>query len=373
MKRQEIFAALILCAILLLPSCSKTGDTDQATEKISVEVATVARGSVAQTIAYDGDIEGEVEVEVFSKVPDRIEQFFVDVGDHVEQGAPIARIRATTIQQTVRQAEAGLVAARAQEANVRLEFERSERLYKENAMSLQQLDAVKTQFEAVKSQREQAEAGLESAKSLLTDALVSSPITGIVARRSYETGDMASPAQALVTVVQMKRVRARIQVGETDLGKIRVGQPAQIRVRSYPDRMFEGKVHKVSPVLDRLARMAEVEVLAENRDGALRPGMFGRVEVKTGMIDNVIVVPRHAIIESPTLQEGAKGTVTKNYYVYVVREEKAEQRKLEVKYASHEYLAVSDGLAEGDKIVVLGQNTLRDGAPVLVTKEESAQ
>jgi membrane fusion protein (multidrug efflux system) len=277
------------------------------------------------------------------------------------------------IQQMVRQAEAAVVAAQAQEANIRLEYERSERLYKQNAMSLQQLDAVKTQFEAVKSQREQAEAGLESARSQLTDALISAPIAGVVARRSYEAGDMASPMQSLVTVVQMRRVRVRIQVAETDLGKIKLGQQAQVRVRSYPDRLFEGKVDKVSPVLDRLARMAEVEVLVENRDGALRPGMFGRVEVKTGTVADVIVVPRYATIEVTSLQEGTREAVMKNFYVYVAKDDKAEQRKLEVRYANHEYIAVSSGLAEGEKLVTVGQNNLRDGIPIAIVNEEAGR
>ena len=358
----------MLISLLLVAGCSNTDNKQgESAEQIPVEVMTVTRGSVKKSFAYDGDIEAEYEIGVFSRVPDRIEKFFVDVGDYVQKGAPIARVRATTIEQAVRQAEAGLVAAKAQEANARLEYERSGRLHEEKALSQQQLDAVKTQFEAVTSQREQAEAMLETAKSQLTDAQISAPISGIIAGRNYDAGDMASPGQPVVTIVQMRRVKVKFDIAETDLGKVKLADAATVRVKSYTNRTFAGKVSRVSPVLDRLTRMAEVEVLIDNKDMALKPGMFARVEVTTGLMKNVIVVPRHAIIESTSMQEGGKGGVTKVYFAYVVRENKAEQRKLDVVYANHEFLAVGSGLSEGDLVVTLGQNSLRDGAPVIMT------
>ena len=357
-----------LCLAVLIPGCSNPDNKGgEAAEQIPVEVMTVTRGSVQQSFSYDGDIEAEFEIGVFSRVPDRIEKFWVNIGDYVQRGAPIAQVRATTIEQAVRQAEAALVAAKAQEANSRLEYERSVRLHDEHALSRQQLDVVKTQFEAITSQREQAEAMLETAKSQLTDAQISAPIPGIIAKRNYDAGDLASPAQPVVTIVQMRRVKVKFDVAETELGKLKLGDVGTIHVKSYPDRPFAGKVSRISPVLDRLTRMAEVEVLIDNKDMALKPGMFARVEVRTGIVENVIVVPRHATIENTSMKEGSKGGVRKEYYVYVVKGTKAEQRRLEVVYANHEFLAVSAGLSEGEQVVTLGQNSLRDGATVLMT------
>jgi len=308
---------------------------------------------------------------VFSKIPDRIEKLFVEVGDEVRKGQPIAKVIATTIEQAVLQAEAGLVAAKAQEANSRVEFERAQRLTNENAMSAQQFDAIKTQYEAVKAQAEQAEAMTKTAKSQLADATITAPISGIVGNRYFEAGDMASPAMPLVTVVQMERVKIIFNATEEDLGRLALGQKALVKVKTYGDVPFEGKVVKISPVLDPMTRMAEIEILINNSDRKLKPGMYAQVEVITGIIKNVMVVPRNAVIESTSMERiNGNDEVIKNYFVFVVDSSKAHQSKLKVQYVNHRYVAVDSGIVVGEKLVISGQNNLREGVAVSIANEE---
>jgi len=370
MKKLIIFTVLLSLGILFGSSCNRSDSSNSdAEEKIPVEVMTVRLGDVVQSLGYDGDIKAEYEVKVFSKIPDRIEKFFVDEGDVVKRGAPVAKILAATIEQGVRQAEAILIAAQAQEANLRLEYQRAQRLSKENAMSQQQFDAIKTQYESVQAQVEQAQAALASAKSQLNDALVTAPISGIIGKRYYDAGDMANPSQPLVTIVQMDRVKIEFDATEVDLGRLSVGQPASISVKAYPDQIFTGKVDKISPVLDPTTRMAEVEVIVDNHDRKLRPGMYAQVEVTTGTLRNVMVVPRYATIENTTMESvNGEDEVVKNYFVFVVDSNKAVQKKLDVSYVNHKSLAVQSGIKVGDQLVTEGQNNLRDGMPVMVVK-----
>ena len=114
MSRKIIHSLFILIAASVMWSCSKTdSSTSESETQVPVETATIKKGDFVHSLFYDGDINAEYEVKVFSKVPDRIEHFYVDAGDKVGKGAPIARIVATTLEQTVQQAEAGLTAARA--------------------------------------------------------------------------------------------------------------------------------------------------------------------------------------------------------------------------------------------------------------------
>jgi RND family efflux transporter MFP subunit len=370
MKKLLIFTVLLSLGILFGSGCTRSDSSNsEAEEKIPVEVTTVQLGDVVQSLSYNGDIKAEYEVKVFSKIPDRIEKFFVDESDIVKKSAPIAKILATTIEQGVRQAEAILIAAQAQEANLRVEYDRALRLSKENAMSQQQFDAIKTQYESVQAQVEQAQAALASAKSQLNDALVTAPITGIVGKRYYDAGDMANPAAPLVTIVQMDRVKIEFDATEVDLGRLSVGQPAAITVKAYPDQLFTGKVDKISPVLDPTTRMAEVEVIVDNPDRKLMPGMYAQVEVTTGTISNVMVVPRYAAIENTTMESvNGDDQVVKNYFVFVVDSNTAVQKKLDVSYVNHKSLAVKSGIKVGDQLVTEGQNNLRDGMPVSVVK-----
>jgi RND family efflux transporter MFP subunit len=365
---------IILCLIGLilwglLWSCSNADSSNsEATNRVPVEVVVIQLGDVRQSLSYNGDIHAKLDVKVFSKIPDRIERFFVDEGDRVTKGQPIARIVATTVEQGVKQAEAALVAARAQEANLQVEFERAKRLFNENAMSRQQYDAIQTQFEAAQAQATQAAAALNSIQSQLQDATVSASISGIIGKRYYESGDMANPATPLVSIVQMDRVKIVFNATEEDLGKLVVGQDAYVRVRSYPDRQFPGKVSRISPVLDALTRMATLEVLLDNPDYLLKPGMYAEVEVVTGIIDEVMVVPRFSAIESTVMERiDGQDQVVKNFYVYTIENGTAKQNKLNVRYVNHKSIAVDGGISVGDTLVVAGQNSLRDGVPVIVT------
>ncbi|NUM77592.1 efflux RND transporter periplasmic adaptor subunit [candidate division KSB1 bacterium] len=362
MKRAIYFFMVMAGGAVFLTGCDQKDSTDSQVEtKIPVETVTVGLGNLAQTLSYYGDIKAEFEVKVFSKIPDRIERFFVDAGDRVAKGAPVARIAATTIEQAVRQAEAALTAAKAQESNLRAEYDRFSLLY----------DAIATQYEAAKAQVEQAEAALTSAKSQWHDATITAPIAGIIGKRYCETGDMAAPALPLVSVCQMDRVKMTFEATEKDLARLEIGQKTVVQVSTYPDHTFEGKVVKISPVLDPLTRLAEVEVLLDNPEHKLKPGMYAHAEVTTGVIENVIVVPRHAVIENTSLERiGGEDQVVKHYFVFVVNSDKALQRKLEVIYLNHEYLAISSGLKIGEQLVTVGQNNLREGTPVVVVKEK---
>ncbi len=354
----------------LLSACSKSESENNESEVVPVEVSVVKLGTVSQLLTYSGDIHAEYEVKVFSKIPDRIERFFVDEGDPIKKGQVIARITATTIEQGVRQAEAALVAARAQEANLNVEYDRAKRLFSENAMSKQQYDAIQTQYEAAKAQAEQAQAGLISVKSQLKDAELTAPISGIIGQRFYEEGDMASPGMSVVSIVQMEKVKIVFNVTEEDLGKLAIGQEATIKVRSYIDQTFSGKVQKISPVLDPQTRMAKVEVLIDNPDYLLKPGMYAEVSVTTGLLSDVIVVPRYVSIESTTLEKvNGEDQVQKNYYVYTVKNGHAKQKKLDIRYVNHKSIAVNGGVSIGDTLVVVGQNNLRDGLPVSIISD----
>ena len=359
---------------ILLSGCGgKKTEAEEVVEKVPVKVTTVQLGDVIQSLTYNGDINAEFDIKVFSKIPDRIERFYVDEGDYVNKGDKIAQILATTIEQGVRQVEAALVAAKAQDANLRVEYERAQRLSNEDAMSQQQYDAVKTQYEAIQAQVEQAEAALASTKSQFKDATITAPISGIVGKRYYETGDMASPAMPVVSIVQMDRVKIVFDVTEGDYGGLAVGQKAEVKVRSFPDQVFAGKVAKISPVLDPLTRMAKVEVIIENKSQKLKPGMFGDVTVTTGILKDMLSVPRYATIENTTLaRENGKNKVIKNYSVFVVENDRALARVLDVNYVNHVRIAVNGGVEIGDKLVVEGQNNLRDSTMVAVIEEDPA-
>ncbi len=371
MLKKLILVAGIILAVVWFGGCQSTGTTEEE-NKIPVQVTPVSRGEVEQSIFYHGDMTAETEVLLFSKIPDRIEKYFADEGDLVKKGDPVAKISATTIDQAARQAYAGLSAAKAQWANMESEYARSKKLFDEDAISRQQFDTIQTQHKGAAAQLEQAEAAYKSASSQMADATITSPIDGIVGKRYLEAGDMASPGQPVASIVQMNQVKIKIEATEVDLGLLKPGQKAEIRVKSYPDRVFTGKILRISPILDPMTRMATVEIILPNPGHLLKPGMYADVKIITGVLRDVLVVPRYAAQERTSMRKiNGRDQVIKDYYVYVVDDSlRAEERKLDVTYVNSESLAVEEGVKEGERLVTAGQNNLRDRAPVIIAEEE---
>ena len=367
--KKLLYVLLILFSISLFTfsSCKKKSSSDENSLIIPVETTQVKRKTVSKEVKYMGDVKAEQEVKIFSKIPDRIVRFEVDEGDYVKKGDVIAIIEATKIEQTVIQAKAALVSAKAQLANLKAEYERAQRLINENAMSKQQFDAIKTQYEAAQALVEQAEAGVAQAESQLQDANVTAPISGIIGVRNYEQGDMATGPLPLVTVVKMDRVKVEVDAPEQDFGQLKIGQCATLKVLSYPDKTFTGTINKISPILDPITRMGKIEIIVDNRDKQLKPGMFAEVQICVNSFENVLTIPKHAVIENIELKRinGEDVTIVKSQ-VFVIKDNVAHLRDIDISYTNGIVAVVSSGLEEGEQIVVVGQQSLKDNAKVKV-------
>ena len=368
MKKGILLIISLVLLAMVFTSCSRPkSNAEEVTIKIPVETTKVELGSVEKELKYTGDIRAEQEVKIFSKIPDRIISFAKDEGDYVAKNEVIAKIEATKIEQAVIQAEAAVVSAKAQLANLEAEYQRAERLYKENAMSKQQFDAVVTQYEATQALVEQSEAALAQAKSQLADATITAPISGVIGVRNYEQGDMATGPLPLVTMVQMERVKVEINAPEQDLGQLKIGLCATLSVLSYPDEIFTGTINKIRPVLDPITRMGKIEILVENKDKRLKPGMFAEVTICVKTLDNVLIVPKYAIMENTELKRiKGEDVAVVNSQVFVEKDGIAYLRNIDISYNNGSVAAVSEGLSEGENIVIIGQQSLKDSIAVKV-------
>jgi len=191
---------------------------------------------------------------------------------------------------------------------------------------------------------------------------VITPLEGTVAKVFLDKGAEVSPPSpgpgmgtAIMRVINMDQVKAVVNVTEEELGKIKPGQDALVKVNTYPDKSFPGKVTLVSPVVDPLTRTASVEITLSNPQHLLKPGMFARVQVILGKKEDVILVPAHAV-----MQEAGNKTV------FVVREGKAVLLPVETGASQDGQVQIVAGLAEGDSLIVAGQYLVKSGESVKV-------
>ncbi|KPK41614.1 MAG: hypothetical protein AMJ78_04935 [Omnitrophica WOR_2 bacterium SM23_29] len=189
-------------------------------------------------------------------------------------------------------------------------------------------------------------------------APVESPIDGVVGKVYVDIGTSVSPQVPVGLVVNMDVVEVEVNVVERDLPKIREGQAAQLEADAYPDEIFEGMVERITPVVDLASRTATVQIKIPNEDHRLKPGMFARIKILVKEREDVLIIPRDAII----LEDSSN-------YVFVVKDDNNVQRKkIEIGLNEDNKFEVINGLDEGEIVVTMGNARLKDGDTVEIIK-----
>ena len=191
-------------------------------------------------------------------------------------------------------------------------------------------------------------------------APVESSLSGVVGRVYVDIGANVNPQTPVALVVDMRKVKIDLDIPQNYIPKVSLGQEAKIYVDAYPEKEFIGTITKISPVLDLSTRSAPVEILINNSEQQLKSGMFAKVKLIIEEQKNAPVILKEAIIGKEP-----------DTYVYVIENEKAFLRKIKLGLREGPYFAVDEGLKEGDAVVIMGQQRLRDAS--LVSVEERSQ
>lgn len=338
MKRSFQLAALLMIAVL--GSCSggdKKAETAATEEKAKVKLARVTARPVEQIQEYTATVKADVKNNIAPSAPVRIDKILVEVGDRVTKG-----------QKLVLMDEANLKQAKFQLDNQEIEFKRTDELYKVGGVSKSEWDASKMALDVKKT----------AYQNLKENTALLSPISGVVSARNYDNGDMYSGGDPVLTVEQITPVKLVINVSETYYPKVKKGETVKVKVDVYGDEEFDGKINLVYPTIDEATRTFPVEIILNNRDQKVRPGMFARATLNFGTMNHV-VVPDLAIVK----QAGAG-----DRYVYVYKDGKVSYNKVELgRRMGTEYELIS-GVDNDSEVVIAGQSRLINGMEVEVEK-----
>ena len=233
----------------------------------------------SSVLRESGELVSPVQSEISAKIPGRVGEVFVDEGARVRKGQPLLSIESDYLKIEVDRAEAALARAKAAEGEARRDFERKEGLLAKGSVSQAIYDRTRATLDQAEATRAEAEAALALAKQRLADAVMVSPIDGIVAERKTEVGERLGEATVAFVLVQMSPLKVRFRLPERYLAQVERGQVVRARVDPYPDEVFEGKVTVVVRAVDPTTRTFVVEAEIPNRDERLKPGLFTRVEL----------------------------------------------------------------------------------------------
>lgn len=350
----------------------------------TVRVAAVEQGEFAIRAEYVGTLRARSLAELYARTSGPIVEMSVDLGDRVERGQVLARIdpveaeeRLVRERASLRMAEA-TVAQRAAALKVaETTNQRVTALYEQQLVSEQDFEAAGAALLSAQAQLEVAEAAVAVARANLSAAEVElektrivAPFDGFVGQRFLDVGAFAAANRPVLSVVDLSTIKTTISLVEKDAARIAVGQAAVVTTEAFPGREFEGRLARIASVFDPETNTAEAEVEIANPERRLKPGMFANVYIAYRTEPTALLVPRSALLENER--------ETAVYVAEAAGEEGLTARRIPVVRLGSsardddDRVAVEGPLAAGDRVITLGQETLRDGSPLQVAGAAAA-
>jgi HlyD family secretion protein len=343
-KRRMWWIGSTILVVLVIATVA-TKATSSSTKIDPTKIATIDQGDLAQSVVATGKIQPITKVEVKSKASGIVKKELVDAGDRVKAGQVLAELDKEELQAQVRGDQAQLTAAeanlRAAQADVERSkvdaqgvdvptlqraYERAKTMASQGVVSASALDDAQRNYEMAVNKRDlaraqltindakvkqaqaqvtQYKASLARSEEQLNYATIVAPIDGEVLSRDVEVGDavssilvLGSSATLVMTLGNMKQVYVDGKVDESDIGKVYLGQPARIKVESFKDKTFNGKVTKIAPMgveKDNVTTF-QVRVSIDNSGGELKALMTANAEIILKEDHNVLIIPENAII-----------------------------------------------------------------------------
>ena len=333
---------IALAAAVMMTACgekdTKNSTSGQGAPKAApvVSVITAQAEDVDITNTFTSNIEPFAINNIVSQTAGRIVSIRTEVGQKVRKGQLLATMDDVNLAKT-----------RMQYVNDSTELARLTELYNIGAVAQADYDMAKLALNITK----------KTYYNLAENTYLRSPINGVVTARNYDRGDMYSMTQPIFVVEQIQPVKMLVNVSESLFTQVHEGMEFDITVDAYPNEVFKGKVNLLYPTVSAATHTFPVEVISENKDERLRPGMFARVTANFGTNHNV-VVPDVAVVK----QQGSG-----EHFVYVLQPDNTVKYTLVElgKRLGNRYEIVS-GIKEGDRIVTEGQVRLKDGVAVTV-------
>lgn len=324
-------------------SDEKARRSQEIEKAIPITVAEVKKGALKQELSLVGTIVANNDVVVVSETDGRVTAVYAKVGDYKPAGSALVQVDDELKLAAFKSAEVAYEKAKK-------DYERYQSLVKEGAISDSQLEQARQAYQA-------AEAQYIVARRQHQDATVKTPISGVVTARNVDVGAYLGKGAIVANVVDISRLKVKVNVAEQDVFLLKQGDEVEVTTDVYPNVAFKGRIESISVKGDE-AHTYPVEIsLPNSKEYPLKAGMFGRVTFATLGEREALLIPREALVGS-----------VKNPEVFVADGEVARLRRIVVGREAGLWLEVRDGLKEGEKVVVSGQNNLKDGYAVQIVQ-----
>ena len=385
---------------LLVPYFTSDGavslaDTARDQEKedqeasVPVEVAVARRGEISASILSTANLTARREVAVAAQTEGLVRELPAEEGDFVQAGQLLcrlddteARIRLQSARQKLAQAKlqlekAGILGEKSdvQVANTREEYERYSQLYADRLVSEREVAQVRYRLDELEHDLrastsdtrelthrvEELESEIEQFQLEISRTRVEAPFSGYITRRVVNVGQTVRSQDTLFQLGDFSPLQAEVFLSERDAAAITVGQDAAVYSGVEAGVGIEGRVARISPVVDRSTGTVKVTIELSRGNELFKPGAFVRVEIRTDTREGSVLIPKRAIVE----EDGDR-------FVFVAEENTVKRVRIELGYQNAGDVEILRGVSAGDSVVVAGQGGLKDGSRIRLVEGAAA-
>jgi len=333
---------------------------EQALEFLPSDIVVLAPQTLERSLPLTGTLTPLNEATVKAKVAGELVEVSVREGENVRRGQVLARIDTTELEARAAAKRADVEAARAQRVLAEKNRATQQTLLGKNFISQSAFDSTQSAYEVAVARLRAAEADLAVAHKSLGDAVLTSPISGIVSQRLAQPGERVAVDARILAVVDLSRLQLEAAVPASEIGRVKVGQPVAFRVDGFGAREFAGHIERINPSTIAGSRSINVYAVIENPDGTLRGGLFAQGGLTLERVEGALVIPAAALRE----ELGQR-------FVYVLDGGVLKKKPVTAGAADGAgRVQVLAGLAPGDRVVTRDLGTLREGAPARLVETQ---
>ena len=313
---------------------------------VPVEVTALTRGNISSYLKYSSTLQTEQTVDVYPRIGGLVEAIYVEEGQWVRKGQKLLQIEKETYELA--------------EQKAHIEYQKQEADYKRlKALEAEELLSEK-EFGNAELAFKLAEIAWKQAALNLKYTTVTAPISGVIGERTVNIGDRVQTATNLFKIANLNEKIVHAFVPQDEFTKVYKKQQAAITTDILPDEKFAGHVKRISPIIDPQSGTFKVTVAVNDPKNHLRPGMFVNTELIVSTHKNARLIPKSALIYE-----------NERTYFFVVENDTSKKFELTKGYEDAEKVELLNDLQAGAKIVVLGQNGLKDGTKVKIIQKKT--
>ena len=403
-KRKTIITILVIAIVLVVGKNAFSGKAKKTTvtseNKVSVKTQKVEEAISGAKATFKASLEAVQEGVVTNKVGGKVTEVLFENGQTVTQGQALVKIDDTDARNSLASSEAQLSASGAQlkatenQLNssqlamdkVKTNYESAQRDYDRKLALYNQGAVAKTEFESAQTALKNAQTDLSSAensieaaklnidtqkaninsaqvnsniqKNSLQNTTITAPISGVMDGKNVSIGQYINIGTVLGKVKDTSSINAVIQVKESDLTYVKVGGKATLKLDGESSKEYEGIIQNIDAAADSSSRVFSCKIKIDNKNGELKPGVFGKVEIETGSTKKSMSLPIEAL-------GGSEG----NYYVFVNNKGVAKKCTVTTGEVSKDTIEIKSGIQAGNEVIITNVSTLLDGETITVVSK----